>query len=186
MKIKNIIKLAYVSLGSESDSNVAYPSVQITYHDIPRESLRASIYGLVSSPPKNSMALTFAAYGQESTLFSFSDDYINRFKGLKIGEVLTGNYSTGSYTYYDNNGNAKVFSANATASLVGSKVYLGTSSINILEKIIGALDILLQATYPSAVGPAGPIASPFKEQLEAIKTELEGINGDYQTEVFDG
>lgn len=182
--MKDLIKYSYVSLGTDSDSDQVYPTIQITYHDKPRSSLRASIYGLVSSPPENSLAKTFSAYGQESTLFSFCDDYANRLKGLEVGEVLTGNYGTGSYTYYDNDGNAKVFSSSATASLVGNTIYLGTATFDLLTKLVEALDIILQATYPSAVGPAGPMASPFSTQLTKIKTGIEEIIGPYSEDEF--
>ena len=185
MNLKNLIKLAYVSLSTESDSNKVYPTIQVTYHDTPHNAVRASIYGLVSIPPKDSTSLTLAAYGQESTLFAFSDDYRNRFKGLKEGEVLLGNYTTSSYTFYDSSGNAKVFSKEGIASVVGSKIYLGSKDVSLIGKQIEILEQLLLATYPSAVGPAGPMASPFKDALEAIKTELTELSGSYSAEEFD-
>jgi hypothetical protein len=185
MKIKNLIKMAFVSLTTQSDSNNDYPTVQITHHDIPKSAVRASIYGLVSLPPKGSMALTFAAYGQESTLFAFSDDYQNQFKGLNEGEVLLGNYSAKSYTYFDSEGNAKVFSPEANASLVGNQVYVGSKTVSLIGEQIKLLDALLAALYPSAVGPAGPMASPQKEIIEQIKANYEEINGSFSAETFD-
>lgn len=65
-------------------------------------------YGLMHNPPINSLSFLCCLLGKESNILSFSDDPINRpLKNLKEGEVALGNYKTGDYVYFDEDGNFK-------------------------------------------------------------------------------
>lgn len=62
-------------------------------------------YGLMSKPPANSLALIWSQQGQESNGIGIADDPANRpLKNLSAGEVALGNYSTGNFIYFDENG----------------------------------------------------------------------------------
>jgi len=62
-------------------------------------------YGIMSNPPKPSMGVLFSQQGQESNQIAMFDDPKNRpLKNLADGEVAIGNYITGDYAYFDENG----------------------------------------------------------------------------------
>lgn len=62
-------------------------------------------YGLMSNPPVNSLAIVWTAQGQESKQIGFADDPKNRpIKNLNPGEVVIGNYDSGSYIFFSKDG----------------------------------------------------------------------------------
>jgi len=186
-KILNLIKL--VALGSTDDSG-AYPVMKVNFNENIKDAVRLTQYGFYSVAPQDSLAISFNVDGDEAKMFAIADDYPNRFKDLKEGEVKTGNTMAGTFTYYKENGDIhKVTEANN--ALVGSTVYVGSPSISLLEKISDALQesidafnyISLMATYPTAVGPTGTMIAPATVQtavtnLTALKADIDSITGD--------
>lgn len=168
MKALNMIKQAVVSLTS-SDFTETYPTVQVSYMGTTKDAYRASIYGLVSRPPKGSLSILFNPLGQESITYSFSDAPDKRIgRGIAEGEVVVGNYSSRAFNYYDNNGQN---------SMIGTTVYVGSEAVDLISEVIDALTELTTATYPSAVGPAGPMAPPASVNINLIITKLNTIKG---------
>ncbi len=188
-KIKNFIKLAKVDSSDDSEN---YPKMKVSFNGKTKDVLVLTPYGVSCRPPSDSLAICFNVLGQESTVFAIANDYINRFKDLKEGELATGNYLTSSRTFYDADGNTVVFSA-ANASLAGTTVYLGDNDgstdvlkelSNALQAVSDALDATTTALYPSSMGPAGPMAPPeaatvlsAKASIDTVKSKIDAING---------
>lgn len=164
-KLINLIKFGYVSLNKKDTD--AYPSYQVTFNGKPKDVIRLEPYGTWSMPPAGSLAVCFSSLGQESTVFSMANDYLNRPKNLKEGEVLHGAFKFGAFSYYQDSGQT---------SLVGTKLYLGSETVSVIDKLRGILAAIQVLTVPTAVGPSGvPInAADFL----AIDVELAAIEGD--------
>ena len=175
-KLKNIVKQAYVSLVYEDKD--PYPKVQISYNGRPKDAVRLGMYGFVSSPPKGSRSVCFSASGQESLIFALSDDYQNRFKDLKEGESVAGNYITGEYTHYTSD-NGVIRKASKHYIGDGESIELLAKISESLEKVSEALDIIsTKATYPTSVGPTGTMALPGVTEIGVIIEDLNGIKSD--------
>lgn len=100
-----IIK-AIVSLLVNDDS--AYPRVQVTYNGKPTNALRMSLYGLSAHPPEDALAILLAPDGRLDDPVALVDDPLRRFKGLQRGEVVVGNYLTGSSVKFAADGSVEV------------------------------------------------------------------------------
>ena len=87
-----MIKQGFISL--KSDDNSAYPSGQATANRKATKFTRLSVYGLCYNPPKDSHVLLLNSQGQESNKFGIVNDFLNRIKGLKEGEVAIYNTKT--------------------------------------------------------------------------------------------
>lgn len=185
-RVMNIIKLA--SLTSVDDSK-DYPSLNIKYFGNDKDVVRLSQYGFYSSPPVGSLAILFSPGADDAKMFAMADDYPNRYKSLKPGEVKMGNTVKGTFTYYNDAGDIQQVTESNNA-FVGSTVYVGSPSVSLLEKISEALqesidafnNISLMATYPTAVGPTGTMIDPSTVQtavtnLTAIKADIDSITG---------
>lgn len=136
-------------------------------------------YGIMHNPPKNSLSTLFCVQGQESNMFSFSDDPKNRpLKNLKEGEFAIGNYKTGDYIYFDEEGNLKgivskdlIFDFGGGINLTFGDVNITAENINITANdvaltlnsfTINGKDVSELHTHPildgsSAPGPTGGV-----------------------------
>jgi hypothetical protein len=178
-KLKNIVKQAYVSLVYEDKD--PYPKVQISYNGRPKDAVRLGMYGFVSSPPKGSRSVCFSASGQESLIFAISDDYKNRFLNLKEGECISGNYSTGDYTHYTNDGGV-IRKASKHYIGDGGSIELLTKISESLGKISEALDIIsTKARYPTKVGDTGTMLPPESIDIATIKSDIDTIKSDIES-----
>ena len=109
-KIKNIIKQAYISL-VDNDENI-YPIGQASFNGKASKFTTLSVYVICSNPPLDSHILLFSSQGQESVKFGIINDFLNRKKGLKEGEVCLFNSKTKSYILLKQDGSIVVFSDN--------------------------------------------------------------------------
>jgi len=168
------IKMAEVT--ANTDDSESYPMVEITYSDKTKDATRLGHYGFCSVAPVGSLALCFNSLGQESTMFVMADDYLNRYKSLKPGEVKVGNYAfPDTYLYFKEDG---------SFTLAAPKMYLGSDSISILEKLQTALtsiktalnEIATASTYPTAVGPTGTMTVPTV--VTQAVSDIEGVISD--------
>lgn len=159
------IKQAYVSGAGDDSKN--YPSIEVTFNGKTVNAVRLESYGSWAVPPVGSLSLVLGTFGRDQVPYAMSNDFRNRPKNLREGEVLQGAFTFGGFSYYQA----------AQSAFVGDKVYLGSSSVSVLQQIIDVLDSLLVATYPTAVGPTGTITDP--SVLTAAKTALESILGSY-------
>lgn len=173
------IKMAEVT--ATTDDSEAYPRMEVTFSGKTKDVIRLAQYGICSVPPVGSLGLCLNSGSQESTMFVMADDYLNRFKSLKPGEVKVGNYSQPmSYAYFKEDGSVTV---------TAPKVYFGSDSISLLKKIQDALTsvktaldyIAMMATYPTAVGPTGTmivptVVSQAVTEIEAVISDLASID----------
>ena len=68
-----------------------------------------SPYGLMHCPPEKSMVLMLMQVGQESNGIGIADDPANRtLRNMAGGEVALGNYKTGHYIYFKEDGTCVV------------------------------------------------------------------------------
>lgn len=104
--IRNMLKQAFVSL--LFDDSEAYPIVQVTSNKIQTKAVRLSVYGVCSNPPANAHALIMNSQAQESTKFAIINDFQNRKKGLKAGEVAIVNTVTGSIVFLKEDGSIEI------------------------------------------------------------------------------
>ena len=102
--IKNIFKIAKV-LTVDDTPPLRFGTVAMLGKN--QKVMIFTPYGLMHNPPVNSLALVFSQNGQESNGVAFCDDPKNRIlKSLEPGEVAIGNYETGHYLFFDQNGKA--------------------------------------------------------------------------------
>jgi phage gp45-like len=101
-KIKNMIKRAATTAIMKDSGSV--PTIQVKYFNKTALVEVLAPYGFCSSPPKNSMATVFNLLGQEENRTAIIDKPWQRFKNLKEGEVVIGNYLTLAKLYFKENG----------------------------------------------------------------------------------
>jgi phage gp45-like len=93
---------------------------------------RMSIYGICSNPPVGSHILLMNSQGRESVKFGFINDFLNRKKNLKEGEVALVNTKTGTSIYLKENGEIDILNATAinfigTVNITGDIIADGIS-----------------------------------------------------------
>lgn len=114
--ITGMIKRAYITLvGSDKDK---FQTTQVNYLDKTADIEVIYPYGLCGNPPKNSIVLLFNVQAQEENRAGICNLPNKRFKDLKEGEVVVGNYLTGSYVKFLENGDVKLLSKNKYTIIV--------------------------------------------------------------------
>lgn len=101
-KIKNLVKRAASQKPMKDDGSV--PIVQVKYFNKTAFIEVLAPYGLCASPPTNSMATVINIGAQEENRTGIVDAPATRFKNLKEGEVVVGNYVTRAKIYFKENG----------------------------------------------------------------------------------
>lgn len=100
--IKNAFKIARL-LSCDDSADLRFASV--SFLGKTQKVMLFTPYGLMSKPPADSLALIWSQQAQESNGIGMADDPRNRtLKNLAAGEVALGNYTTGHYIYFDENG----------------------------------------------------------------------------------
>jgi phage gp45-like len=108
--IKNLFKIA--KLLSVDDSG-DYQFMTVTTLGKTQKVLSFKPYGLMSSPPVDSVVGLWSQQGQESNGIGIADDPKNRIvKNMVEGEVALGNYITASHVKFDEDGNSLVAASN--------------------------------------------------------------------------
>jgi len=122
--IKNIFKIAKL-LSVDDTGNLRFYTV--SFMGKQQKVLGFSPYGLMHKPPADSMVLLWSQQGQESNGIGIADDPRNRtLKDLKEGEVALGNYRTGHYIYFDENGLCTVVAKDLKFVIDDSVIIQGT------------------------------------------------------------
>jgi len=168
------IRQAFVSL--VSDDSEAHPKAQLTESGKTYEAIRLSVYGVCSNPPRDSNALVFApSYGGEDIKYSISNDHRNRFKNLKEGEVVVGNYKTQARIFFDEDGNLNVNvpDGNLTAT-VGGK-----ATLNATEVVINS-DTTINGSLTTTGDISGGGKGTFTETVSAPSYTGSGGSGNFQ------
>lgn len=104
--MKNDIKLAAVSLPGKDDK--FYPDTQITFNGSTADAVSIYAYGTHANAPVDSHFLLFSLNGQAENKAGIAFNPELRQKNLKPGEVVHGNFVTGSTVFYDEDGNIVV------------------------------------------------------------------------------
>lgn len=137
-KIKNMIRQAYYSL-VDTDSST-YPQGQATVNGKPTKFTRVSVYGVCSNPPTNAHVILLNSQGQDSVKFGILNDFINRKKGLKEGEVVLFNTMAGSFIHLKEDGSIDV-EADGQVNITSPKVTM-SGDLQVAGKISAAGDII--------------------------------------------
>lgn len=104
-----MIKIGFTSNVMKDEND--FPHVQTRFLGKKNEVWNLTPYGLFSSPPLRSIGLVFNIQSQEQNRAAILNDFKNRFKNLKQGEVTIGNTLTRSRIEFRENG--EVFIINA-------------------------------------------------------------------------
>lgn len=149
-RIKSLFKMAKL-VGSDDTVNLrkGWFSYEGKSDDNPQRGTLFSPYGHMYNPPAGSIVMLFSQNGQESNAVGIADDVKNRtLKSLSEGEVATGNYLTGSYVYFKENGDILVNSennvqvvANGNVSVTATGNITSVSGGNITAQASGAFDV---------------------------------------------
>lgn len=108
--IKNAFKIARL-LSCDDSADLRFASV--SFLGKTQKVMLFTPYGLMSKPPADSLALIWSQQAQESNGIGMADDPRNRtLKNLASGEVALGNYTTGHYIYFDENGLCTILADN--------------------------------------------------------------------------
>lgn len=117
----NRIKQAVLSM-IRADSS-PYPQALASYKGKNNiQTVRHSVYGVSSQPPRNSLGLLFQVEGMGGVQYGIFDYAQRRFKNLNEGELQVGNYLTQASIKFDQGGNVviNVPSGNLTAVVSGN------------------------------------------------------------------
>jgi phage gp45-like len=71
-----------------------------------------NMYGISFCPPANSFGVAISANGYTDEAFVVCDKPDKRFTGLQPGELKVGNYVTGAYIYFKEDGSIEVSAPN--------------------------------------------------------------------------
>lgn len=106
--IYNSIILKRATVQSVNDVN-DIPTMQVKYlKDVIKIVQKLGLYGICGNPPKGSSGILFPILGSDSNLVCLADDIKNRFRDLKEGEVVIGNYLTKSFIKFKEDGGVEI------------------------------------------------------------------------------
>ncbi len=125
-KLRSMIKIGFTSNIMKDDAD--FPHVQTRFLGKKNNIWHVTPYGLFSSPPLNSIGLVFNIQSQEQNRAGIINDFKNRFKGLKQGEVTIGNTITRSRIEFRENG--EVFIINA---ITGDSILLKANNTVVID-----------------------------------------------------
>lgn len=107
-KIYNSITLKRCIVNSVDDKS-DFPTMQVKYlKDVIKIVQKLGIYGVCSNPPKGSNGILFPILGSDSNIACLADDIKNRFKDLKEGELVVGNYLTKAFIKFSQDGGIEI------------------------------------------------------------------------------
>ena len=174
--IRNLIKIAkLVSVDDSGDLQFATVSTLGKQQKI----LMLKPYGLMSNPPAGSIVTVLSQQGHESNGIGIADDPANRtLKDLEEGEVGLGNYSTGSYIFFDKD-------KKALLSAEDSVLITADNDIT----IFAFDDITMYATDVCTIN--GSVirlngSSYHLTMYEQLKAQLDSLVAEYNTHWHDG
>lgn len=152
-KIYNSITLKRCIVQSVDDKS-DYPTMQVKYlKDVIKIVQKLGIYGVCSNPPKGSNGILFPILGSDSNIACLADDIKNRFRDLKEGELVLGNYLTNAFIKFNQDGgieiHAKYISLNAENDITESAKSTSilnpvtiTNNVTVSKKVTATEDVL--------------------------------------------
>lgn len=126
--LRNLIKRAAVAIINDSGN---YQTAQVSYFGKVSDIEVINPYGISSSPPIDSLVLMFNVMGQEENKAGIINAQPLRFKNLKEGELVVGNYLTGSYVKFLQNGDIDVFTGNDVNIECGNANILAVGDVDV-------------------------------------------------------
>lgn len=110
-KLQNLIKRGIQTL--KPDDSGIRQFVQVKFLGQTKKVKAVSPYGFFGAPPLNSDWLIFSARSNSDDLFAIGNDYKNRIKNLKEGEVVIMNTLTQDFIHFKSDGTIKHKSSTA-------------------------------------------------------------------------
>lgn len=171
--LKNYIKQSFLSL--IFDDSQLYPQGQYTNNDISGKFTRMSVYGICSSPPKGAHILLINAQGQESVKFGFVNDFINRKKNLKEGEVALYNSETKSIVWLKEDESILIGNENLPFTSTPSS----STGLELLELINRILIVLQGVTNLAGSASTVSFLPTVLTELGKIQADLNSMKGTF-------
>lgn len=195
--IKNAFKIARL-LSCDDSADLRFASV--SFLGKTQKVMLFTPYGLMSKPPADSLALIWSQQAQESNGIGMADDPRNRtLKNLASGEVALGNYTTGHYIYFDENGLCTIIAddinivAASDITMTAENITLNAASdINISGDTVGieaTTTMNLDATTLNISGTTIPISGALTNNTVNIGSthiHSQGNDSNGDTEVDTG
>lgn len=164
------IKRAVTNIASKDKDN--FQTVQADYNGKTGNVEVVWPYGFSASAPEGSLLLMFNVLGQEENRAGLVSYPQKRFKELKSGEVMVGNFETGNYTKYNADGDTEIYSKNDLVATVTRDLNIHvTGNLNMI--VDGDCDI--NCTSGNAVnlhgkynvgGSGGPAIARVGDQVQ--------------------
>lgn len=153
-KIYNSITLKRCVVQSVDDKS-DYPTMQVKYlKNVIKLVQKLGIYGICSNPPKGSNGILFPILGSDSNIACLADDIKNRFKDLKEGEVILGNYLTKSFIKFNQDGGIEIH-AKYINLIADNKITESAASTNILNPVTITDDVTVSKTLTATTDVIG-------------------------------
>lgn len=173
--LKNLIKRGKQTSAADDSGSLSLKA-PCSFLGQNRNVKQISPYGLYGSPVNGSNWIIFSSLANSDDLVGIGNDYKNRPKNLKEGEVVLQNLKTGAFIKFDASGNIEIITdkdivataANVTITATTAVVTAITATITATDinlngavKITGSLDVngVIFNTHrhvPSVVPPTNP------------------------------
>lgn len=145
-KIYNTITLKRCTVESVDDKS-DFPTMQVKYlKQVIKIVQKLGIYGVCSNPPKGSNGILFPIMGSDSNIACLADDIANRFKDLKEGELVIGNYLTKAFIKFSQDGGIEIHAKYVKTIADEGDISTETIKGNITNKSAGNITDTAQST----------------------------------------
>ena len=101
-KFKKLIRQGLINL--ISDDSEDFPIGKVETHGKIADYTRLSVYGVCSNPTTDSHVLLFNSLGNEDLKFGIPNDFLNRLKSFKEGEVALYNSKSKGFVHIKESG----------------------------------------------------------------------------------
>lgn len=110
-KLKNIIRIGYISLNNSDDSKDRH-IYTVSQYNSQFNSYAIYPYGISANAPENSQAVIFNIQDSQGVTACIPVNHKERFKNLNTGEVKIGNFVKKNNIFFDKDGNVIITSTN--------------------------------------------------------------------------
>lgn len=131
-KLQNLIKRAIQTLVPD-DSGIRQ-IVQVKFLGQTKKVKAVSPYGVFGAPPLNSDWIILSARGNADDLYGIGNDYKNRIKDLKAGELVLMNTITQDFIHFKEDGTVK-HKASTAVEIEAPIVNIISPTVNFTENV---------------------------------------------------
>jgi len=168
-KLRSIIKQAFYK--DVDLDTTAYPRGKAQANEKVTTFTRMSVYGVYSNPPINSHILLLSSQGQESNKFGFLNDFLNRKKNLKSGEVAVGNTSNNMLIVFKDG----VAIGNEILPMISTPPKTGVDALEILDRLM----VIFEGTINlGGVASQATLLSSVIIEIGKLRADLASIKGE--------